>query len=144
MLNEYIHPFTWLRTDWPWCFLHLNIRLVSFLPQHNRKSEKDRGRATKPRRVPMTTLEHFGEFLSNTFVSITEQSLHFPICSVPGDLSEVPHLWVSDTLNLPFNRIFPVFNNPPNNHRVKIIHFYLVNASRTFKRLPGTGRTGLV
>lgn len=41
-----------------------------------------------------------------------------------------------------FNRILLMFNNPPNNHGVKRIHFYLVNVSRTFKRLPRTGRRG--
>lgn len=77
------------------------------------------------------------------FSSLAEQPRHIPIYFVPGNLSEVPHLWVSDALDLLFSRISPVFNNPPNNHSDETIHSYLVKASRTFKRLPGTGRTGL-
>ena len=58
---------------------------------------------------------------------------------------EASYRWVFDSLNLLFNRVLLMFNNPPNNHRVKRIHFYLVNVSRTFKRLPWTGRgRGLV
>ena len=114
-------------------------------PQHGRKSEKDR-RWDKPLRVSVTIVKKkfWWIFPQDSFqTSQNSKSLiHIYLYRWPLEAS---YLWVFHSLNLLFNRVLLMFNNPPNNHRVKRIHFYLVNVSRTFKRLPWTGRgRGLV
>lgn len=82
MLNEYIHPFTWLRTDWPWCFSPGNVRLLSFPPSVTENLEKIEGEQLSHAGRPRPHVNVWVNFFPMPFSSITEQPRpipsHFP------------------------------------------------------------------